>query len=189
MKAAKVISNVFSPPCMATIAISFLLIYDSSPILWIIGFILIAILPIVPVIILWRRGIVDLDVSERKLRPPLFALATFFYVIAAVIYLFLGALEHFRLALAYILVTLVIAVISLKWKISTHTAGSAGPTTALMLSLGLWITPLYVITLLLIVGRVLLGAHTWIQSLMGALVAVLITVFAYILSHLLLALL
>jgi membrane-associated phospholipid phosphatase len=63
-------------------------------------------------------------------------------------------------------------IITLRWKISIHAAGIAGPTTGLIYGIGVWAAVFF--TLLVPVGwaRVRLKAHTPLQMLAGGLVTI-----------------
>jgi len=85
----------------------------------------------------------------------------------------------FVVAFAYVCVTLATFLITFVWKISAHTAGIAGPTTALVFVFGTWILPLYVLSILMIWSRVKFRAHTLTQAVAGMIVAVTITALVY----------
>jgi len=66
-------------------------------------------------------------------------------------------------------------IINLFTKISSHTAGLAGPLTAVTYIYGVITLPLFLLLLLLFWARSVLKAHTFFQLLEGSITAVLIT--------------
>jgi len=90
----------------------------------------------------------------------------------------------FVIALAYLCVGSATLMITLGWKISAHTAGVAGPTTALAFVFGVWILPLYILSIVMVWARAKLGAHTLGQALAGVLVAAAVTTCVYAVFYL-----
>jgi membrane-associated phospholipid phosphatase len=68
--------------------------------------------------------------------------------------------------------TLVMMLITRRWKISVHASGIAGPTTVLTESLGLWASVFFALLLPVGWARIRLKAHTPTQVLFGALVTI-----------------
>jgi len=137
-----------------------------------------------PVVYSARVGKTDLDVSDVSKRAPLYIPGLVSYAVGALVFLSLKNEIMFVIAFAYVCVTLATFLITFVWKISAHTAGIAGPTTALVFVFGTWILPLYVLSILMIWSRVKLGAHTLIQAVAGIVVAVTITGLAYAVLYL-----
>lgn len=73
---------------------------------------------------------------------------------------------------AYLCVASATFVITVLWKISAHTAGIAGPSTALVFVFGACALPLYLLAILMVWSRVKLGAHTLDQAVAGVIVAI-----------------
>lgn len=128
-----------------------------------------------PVVYSAKSGKTDLDVSEVGKRVPLYGLGLLGYALGAMVFLLLGNWLMSAMALAYLCVGMGMLLITLAWKISAHTAGVAGPTTALVFVFGMWVVPLYLLSLLMIWARVRLRAHTLSQAVAGILVAILVT--------------
>ena len=171
---AKTISSIFSFPTVASVAVVAVLFYESQlePVKLIIGLLLIPWLPLIPVLISAAKGVVDLDVSARERRPVFFAAALLLMLFNILVFYALDWLPLLKLSIAYLVVTLATAIITLKWKISIHTAALAGPATYLSVLYGwLWLLPSIPALLLLIWARVRLRAHTLLQAVLGALVA------------------
>ncbi|MCJ7457286.1 hypothetical protein MUP07_11200 [Candidatus Bathyarchaeota archaeon] len=183
IKAAKTLSNVLNPFGVAAI-ISIVLSWFSpmgigptmSPLSSAsIGILTLCIFPFLPVVYSAKSGKTDLDVSEVGKRVPLYGLGLLGYALGAMVFLLLGNWLMSAMALAYLCVGMGMLLITLAWKISAHTAGVAGPTTALVFVFGMWVVPLYLLSLLMIWARVRLRAHTLSQAAAGILVAILVT--------------
>lgn len=147
------------------------------------GTLFLSILPISPVLYYARKGVVDLQVSERRMRPKLFAMAILSYSLGVVVFSLLSAISLMVLSLAYVGVTTSIALTTLFWKISVHSSGIAGPVTALTYVFG-WIAAFMYLWLLPIGwARLKLKAHTFPQVLGGAIAAALITLVVYVVFY------
>ena len=140
-----------------------------------IGILTLSLAPFLPVAYSARTGRTDLDVSDVSKRAPLYVPGIVSYVGAALVFLTLNNKIMFVIAFAYVCVTLATFLITLAWKISAHTAGIAGPTTALVFVFGLSLLPLYVLSILMVWSRVKLRAHTPTQAVAGIVVAITIT--------------
>jgi membrane-associated phospholipid phosphatase len=140
-----------------------------------IGILTLCVAPFLPVAYNATIGRTDLDVSDVKKRAPLYVLGLFGYATGAAIYSSLNNRIMFVMAVAYLCVSFTMLTITLGWKISAHTAGIAGPTTALVFVFGAQVLLLYGLSILMIWGRVRLGSHTLSQALAGAVVAIVVT--------------
>ena len=125
----------------------------------------------------FNRGNIDVDKKEDRVIPYLVGIVS--YLIASSIFWLLNAHIMFVISMAYVFVTSAISIINIFWKISAHTAGVAGPTTALIYVFGLNLIPLYALTLLVIWIRLKLKAHNMLQLMTGAIVAIFITSLVY----------
>lgn len=188
---AKLFSNVFSPFSVAAIvcvAFSWLSPIGIGP--WLnpfsstmIGVATLSLLPFLPIVYEVRTGKTDLDVSDPKKRVPLYLPGLASYAIGAAVFFVLNSKVMFVIALAYVCVASATFVITLVWKISTHTTGVAGPITALAFVFGPWLLVLHVLSVVMVWSRVKLGAHTLNQAAAGLLVAVGITSCVYCLFY------
>ena len=149
-----------------------------------IGILTLCIAPFVPVAYSARTGRTDLDVSDVSKRAPLYVPGLVSYAAGALVFFTLNNEIMFLIALAYVCVTLATFLITLVWKISAHTAGIAGPTTALVFVFGTRILPLYALSILMIWSRVKLRAHTLTQAVAGIVVAITITSLVYAVFYL-----
>jgi membrane-associated phospholipid phosphatase len=188
---ADALTLAFSAPTFALIAVIIFSLFSPiglGPSLGevtsiLLGAVFLSILPISPVFYYARKGVVDLQVSERRMRPKLFAMAILGYSLGVILFGLLSAISLMVLSLAYVGVTTSIALISFLWKISVHSSGIAGPVTGLTYVFG-WPAALMYLWLLPIGwARLKLKAHNFPQVLGGAVAAALITLAVYALFY------
>jgi membrane-associated phospholipid phosphatase len=168
-----VISNVGSPPVLACLVVLLTAMKLSSPGAWLWGgvYALLAVLiPLLYVVWLVKRGdITDIDVQLRKQRfQPL--LVTMTCTGLAWLVLALGVAPTTMTIVAGALWFQVVAIfaITLRWKVSVHTATAAGATTMVWALLGTPL-PLMLAVPLIAWSRVRLRRHTLPQTVVGAL--------------------
>jgi len=187
-RAAKAISNLLSLPLVASavvIVFSFFNPEGLGSILTpleavLLGIPSIAVAPIVTVLYFFKRGYVDLHVSEGKRRPIFFFPALAAYLSAAVVFLSLKCKILYLLSVAYLSVSLIVLFVTLFWKISIHMAGLTGPITALILVFGANYALLYLLALPLGWARTELEAHTVSEVVLGAVVGIGVTALVYV---------
>lgn len=136
-------------------------------------------LPIAPIVYEARIGNVDLDVSERESRTKFFVFSMMCYLIAYVVYGFLGCHIMSILAAAYFSVTAGVLIVSLKSKISVHGAGVGGPGAALIYVYGPSALLVIFLWALVIYSRVTLKQHSLLQSIAGVVLASIISWMTY----------
>jgi len=141
--------------------------------------IVMVILPILPIVYEAWKGNVDLDVSERESRTKFFLISIMCYVIAFLLYSYLGCQIMSSLAASYFSVTLGVMLVSLKSKISVHGAGVGGPGAALIYVYGPFALLVAVIWIIVIYSRVTLEQHTLVQSVTGVMLGIIIAWIAY----------
>jgi len=144
------------------------------------GVLILSIGPFVPVAYAVRTKRIDLDISDRNKRGPVYMISLIAYAVGV---LFFWATENkimFVLSVAYLCVGLALMLITFAWKISAHAAATAGMATALWLVLGMWMLSVYVLVAVVIWARVRLGAHTFLQALAGAILSVAITALVFV---------
>ena len=144
------------------------------------GVLILCIGPFVPVVYSLKTRGTDLDVSDRSKRASVYLISMTAYVVGIMVFFVAGNKIMFVLSVAYLCVGLALMLITLSWKISAHTAATAGMATALWLVLGVWMLPVFVLAALTIWARVRLGAHTVLQSLAGALLSIVITALVFL---------
>ncbi len=183
---ARILSAILSPPIIAlgtVIVFSFfspigtgLLIPWQS---FLLGLVFIVIGPILPLSILVARGKLTVDVKNRHDRPLLYFAAILVYITGALIALFFMNHTMMVIAIAYVAVTTAIAIVSLWWKVSTHTAGVAGPITGLIWVYGIIVTPIMVLAFVVAWARWRQNLHSIKQLAGGILIAIVVTATVY----------
>jgi len=183
---ADLISKLISPPIIVTIAIIVFSFWSpiglgslSISLSILLGFFFLALLPYLPVIYFSKKMVVDIYVSKRGARTPFFLISMLSYFLATIIFLGTSSKIMFLLALGHVCVTLILVIINLFWKVSTHCAGVAGPITALIYVFGIEYMPLFLFLVPLSWARMKLKTHTFVQTLVGALIAVVVGITEY----------
>jgi membrane-associated phospholipid phosphatase len=177
---AELISFVFNPPIVAAPAFLYLILLQTpvnSPTLAVISVMFGALVPLSIVYGLSKLRIIpDLWASQLETRAIPFTGAIFSYLLGSAAL----AIENSpaiitALMLCYVGNTVIMMLISLKWKISVHASGVAGPVTALIYVLG--VVALALLFLIVPVGwaRIRLKAHTLPQVAAGALLTAVAT--------------
>jgi membrane-associated phospholipid phosphatase len=141
------------------------------------------------ILCLFCRGLItDFYASNRESRAVPFVGALVSYGLGTVLLLAIHAVPVVTATmLCYFSNSLVMMLVTLKWKVSVHASGIAGPATALSCSLG---TP-WLSTFLLVIpvgwARIRLGAHSLSQVIAGALLTIPLTwgQFLIIVNHIL----
>jgi membrane-associated phospholipid phosphatase len=148
----------------------------------------VAVAPVAYITYLVKRhkinGGVDLVLKEERLRPYLVGASS--CILGLLVLIRLSAPQSVSaLALCYGLNTLVMAMITLRWKISAHAAGAAMPFTALFTVFGAAALPLAAIIPVVCWARVKAEMHTVAQVCAGALLGLLMTSveFALLVPH------
>jgi hypothetical protein len=143
------------------------------------GLIFVIIGPVLPLSILVALGRLTFDVENRRDRPLLYLAAILVYLVGAMIAWVFQNHSLAVLAMAYVAVTSAIAIVSLRWKASAHTAGVAGPITGLIWVYGILLTPLLLLAVLVAWARWIQKLHSITQLASGILIAMLITAGVY----------
>jgi membrane-associated phospholipid phosphatase len=116
----------------------------------------------------------------RNKRGPIYITSLIAYALAVAVFWATDNKIMFVLSMAYLSVGFIMMLITFAWKISAHTASTAGMATALWLVLGKWMLPIYVFAVLMIWARVRMGAHTISQALAGAILSIVITALVFV---------
>jgi membrane-associated phospholipid phosphatase len=177
---AKLVSLVFNPPIVAApsfLALIFVQRPANSLTLVLITVLFGALVPLSIVYGLSKRGVIpDLWASKRETRVIPFSGAVCSYLVGSGALLAAGAPAIITsLMLCYVGNTVIMMLISFRWKISVHASGIAGPATALICSLGMSAVPLLLLALPVCWARIRLRAHTLAQVAAGALLTIVIT--------------
>jgi membrane-associated phospholipid phosphatase len=177
---AQVISAVFNAPFVSLYAFVALILYLSTPAaptLLLIAVIFGTALPTGVILYMRKRGIIrDVYASERGTRFKPFLAALVSYLIGMLLLLALSAPKSvIALMACYVVNTAVMTLITLKWKISIHASGVAGPATFFVFMLGPVMLPLLLVILPVGWARITLGAHTRNQVLAGFFLTIVLT--------------
>jgi hypothetical protein len=141
-----------------------------------IGLLFVALIPLL-IVYVFSKGRFEMFKKEERNEPyPLVILS---FLAAASIFWILGSHLMFILSFAYAVVTTTCFFINLFWKISTHSAGVAGPLTAVVLIFGLQFSPLFLLLVPVFWVRLKLRAHTPLQLIGGVIVASSLTFIIY----------
>jgi membrane-associated phospholipid phosphatase len=126
----------------------------------------------------------DLDMSVRIEREMVFTAFVVFYALGAAV-LWLAQAPRLMIAamLGYLVSALVVQYITRYWKISTHAIGITAPLVALTILYGRQPLPFMVLIPMVCWARVYLKAHSLMQVLAGAALAVATTGFFFSLFH------
>jgi membrane-associated phospholipid phosphatase len=144
------------------------------------GILILSIGPFVPVAYAVRTKRIDLDISDRNKRGPVYAISAVAYAVGVLVFWATDNKIMFVLSVAYLSVGIMLMLITFAWKISAHAAATAGMATALSLVLGVWMLPSFLLAVLTIWARVKLGAHTLLQALAGAILSIVITALVFV---------
>jgi membrane-associated phospholipid phosphatase len=175
-KAASAISLLFNPAVIAAFAFLTLLCSGGAH-SFLLGAICISFGTIVPLAMMYqlsKSGLIsDLYVSRRgeRVMPLVGAISSYLLGGGALILLRSPSIVT-ALMLCYAGNTIIMMVISLRWKISVHASGIAGPATVLTYSLGPWDAILFALLIPVGWARIELKAHTLGQTLAGALITI-----------------
>lgn len=170
---AQIISAVLSPPLLAGAMLATAVAAQPSPHAWLWAAACLALSVLTPVGYLlalrWRGLVSDLDVQRReeRARPLSFALAA---MLATVVLLWLVAAPPLLLAVsaAHFVQTALALLITLRWKISMHSAASAACVALLLYVAGPSATSALAALPLVAWSRVRLHRHTPAQTIAGA---------------------
>jgi membrane-associated phospholipid phosphatase len=177
-ESASMISLVFNPAVIAAFTFLILLypLRDIQAFLSLVGICITfgTLVPLVMMCQLSRRGLIsDFYVSEKEERARPFAGAIASYVVGSIALLLVRAPTIVTaLMLCYVGNTVIMMLITLRWKISVHASGIAGPTTALVYGVGIWTAVFFALLFPVGWARLRLKAHTPWQMLAGALVTI-----------------
>jgi hypothetical protein len=143
------------------------------------GLVFVVVGPVLPLSFMVARGKMTFDVRNRRDRPLLYLAAVIVYCVGAVLAWVFQNYCMAIIAAAYVGVTSAIALTSLFWKVSAHTAGVAGPVTALIWVYGFIAAPFLFLTCIVGWARWRQGLHTVPQLVSGGIIAILVTVGVY----------
>lgn len=142
---------------------------------FLIGLALVVIIPVLPILHASRKGWIDLEIQDKDERGGFITMALFSYATAALVFYVTSAHALTVMSASYAAISFAYLIINYFWKISIHTAGTAGPATALLWAFGPLAAPLYLLTIAVIWIRLQLEAHTLVQAFAGAVLSIILT--------------
>ena len=182
------ISNVAAPPVLALVAAVLLAIRSSSSTAWgwaaAFGFAAVA-LPTLYVVVQVKRGLISdvhVPLREQRMRPYLVTLASSTAVCG--VFLWFQAPATFRvLAVANLVQSVLLFAITMRWKVSMHSAAASSLSTLSLTMLG--VSALSATGMLLVAtvpviawARIRLDRHTPAQTVAGAILGCAVMVLA-----------
>ncbi len=180
-RAAQVISYVFMPTTFAVVAFLLLAFLSKhgthAAEIAFVAVLFGAVLPFLYLYSLLRnRKVTHIDVPIRQQRTVPYLVSAFIYLSGFVVLFFMGAsVPVYALMFCYVTNTLVISLINIKWKISAHAMGAAGPLTLLALVFGWQTVPAFIVVAVVAWARVELKAHTTAQVVAGSALGIILT--------------
>ncbi len=175
-KLYRLISYLFFPPFVAAAEIFAFAPFSKNIFgALIFGLLFLTLYPTLSIYRKYKKGEVDLDVSEKNDRPKIFLQAIASFAACAALFWLVQDKLMYAVALSYFFVTAVIMMINFFSKISTHTAGLAGPITAIVFYFGIFYAGLYLLLFPVAYARFKLGMHNRFQLTAGALLGAALT--------------
>jgi membrane-associated phospholipid phosphatase len=117
----------------------------------------------------------ELIIREQRISPLTFAVLS--YALGFGVLTWLNAPWLMRgLMFCYATNTMVVLMITRRWKISIHTTGIAGPLVALTYQFGWMLLPLYILIPIVGLARVKMHRHTHLQVVAGGILGVAMTI-------------
>jgi len=177
---AKAVTLLMNAPLLAVATFVYIYLTDitgPSPTVLLTAIFFSGILPVLIIFIQRRSGIVkEMMINERDERTKPFLGAIFSYVLGLLTLAYLGApVATIYLMACYLVNSLFMMIITLRYKISIHASGVAGPATFLVYQYGVRLWPLTLVMVVVGWARLELKAHTVGQIVWGVLVTVLLT--------------
>ncbi|MFO8077761.1 MAG: hypothetical protein R6U21_03865, partial [Thermoplasmatota archaeon] len=185
---ANILSYLFSPTIFAFYVLLILFLFpplsstnNNQIFIILFAIILLCVFPIIAILYYFKKGRVDIWVSNQKQRTPFYLVAITGYILASVFFYLQQETTLFVLSVAYVGVTTSVTLSNFITKVSSHSAGVAGPIAALVYIYGLSAVPFFLLLPLVFWSRLKINAHTFTQLTLGAIIGISITLFLYIL--------
>ncbi len=179
---ATLISYLLSPTvCAFYVIVSFFLFPpfatpgNTRILSFLLAFLLLCVFPIIAILYYFKKGRVDIWVSNQHQRLPFYIVAITGYLIASIIFYLQQETILFVLSSAYVGVTTTVTLGNYFTKISSHSAGVAGPIAALSFVYGTIALPLFLLLPVVFWARLQLNAHTKMQLTLGTIIGLTIT--------------
>jgi len=145
------------------------------------GILFIAVMPLIYHILLHKKGRVDIDVSDRRVRPKILLVDALFYAIAFVIYyLFLKVNVLYTISLIYLIVLITVTFVTLIDKVCLHVAGIILPS-MILYYMGFYDLTLFLILISFMIAyaRIKLKRHNIVQVIEGYIIPIIIVSFFF----------
>jgi hypothetical protein len=177
---AKAVTLLMNAPLLAVATFVYIYLTDitgPSPTVLLTAIFFSGILPVLIIFIQRRSGIVkEMMINERDERTKPFLGAISSYVMGLLALFYLEApVAMVYLMSCYLVNSLFMMIITLRYKISIHASGVAGPATFLVYQYGVRLWPLTLVMVVVGWARLELKMHTVGQVAWGVLVTVLLT--------------
>jgi hypothetical protein len=177
---AKAVTLLMNAPLLAVATFVYIYLTDTtgpSPTVLLTAIFFSGILPVLIIFIQRRSGIVkEMMINERDERTKPFLGAISSYVLGLLALFYLEApVAMVYLMSCYLVNSLFMMIITLRYKISIHASGVAGPATFLVYQYGVRLWPLTLVMVVVGWARLELKMHTVGQVAWGVLVTVLLT--------------
>ncbi|MBN1683013.1 hypothetical protein JW865_05625 [Candidatus Bathyarchaeota archaeon] len=177
---ASVVSAALNAPLITMITFILLILGQSTPktpLLIGITSLFGCVLPLIMVGILLKLNLIeDFYAYNKEQRFIPFLWTSLFYLMGSLSLFWVEApIMVTALMTCYFVNSLVLTIITFKWKISIHASGITGPVTALVYLLGLTMIPLFLFVIPVAWARVELKAHTIMQVTAGAIISTMLT--------------
>lgn len=140
-----------------------------------IGFIFFTIYPTIALYKKYLEGEIDLDVSNQRDRTKVYLPAIASIAACSGIFWLMQDRLMLAVSVSYLVVTTALFFLNMFSKISTHTAGLAGPITAVVFYFGIFYAPLYLLLWPVAYARFKLGMHNRFQLALGVIVGAVLT--------------
>jgi membrane-associated phospholipid phosphatase len=135
------------------------------------------VLPMGIIYYMLKKGLLkDIYASDRQTRFQPFIGAVLSYLLGLVALVVASAPDLVSVLMAgYLVNTIIMMLITLRWKISIHASGIAGPATYLAYAFGIHLWPVFLLIIPVGWARLKLKAHTLSQVVVGFLLTVVLT--------------
>jgi membrane-associated phospholipid phosphatase len=183
-KNARLVSEVFNPLINPIVTFLILALGDEAQttskifLNWIVAITFASGLIFVYIAYLKQKRAIDsteLIIREQRISPLTFAVLS--YALGFGVLTMLNAPWLMRgLMFCYATNTMVVLMITRRWKISIHTTGIAGPLVALTYQFGWMLLPLYILIPIVGLSRVKMHRHTHLQVVAGGILGVAMTI-------------
>jgi membrane-associated phospholipid phosphatase len=186
---ANILSYVLSPTVFAFYVILIFLLFpplhhpENIFVNLLLAIIFICIFPVLMILYFKQKGKVDIWVSNQDQRLPFYLVAIIGYILGSIIFYLRGETTLFVLSVAYAGVTSAVTIGNFSTKVSSHSAGVAGPLLAVTLVYGVLALPSFLLLPLVFWSRLKLNAHSLTQLTLGTIIGMVVTFFVYVLLY------